>query len=98
MPFGGPYSEGIREVDSDIFCHKHPGRVSNFLERLEAVKKRAKDGVGIGEILSLTHDRKGLDEVQLMEIKNKLDPPQKYTWDDYTLVDFGNYPDPNPVE
>ena len=56
---------------------------------------RAVDGKGIGEILSLTHNR--LDETQLREIVNKLDPPRKYTWD-YTLVDYGNYESFDPVK
>ena len=94
MSFENPYSKGIRKIYHDIYSHKHPARVSNFLERLDDVKEKATDGVGIGEILSLTHNR--LDEAQLSEIVNKLDPPRKYTWD-YTLVDYGDYQGSNPV-
>lgn len=98
MISANPYSNGIRKIYPDIYCHKHPARVSNFLERLDDVKEKAPDGIGIGEILSLTHNREDLDEAQLRAIKNKLEPPQKYTWDDYALVDYGTHPGPNPVE
>ena len=95
MVFENPYSKRIREVYPDIYCHKYPVRVSNFLERLEDVKERATDSKGIGEILSLTQTP--LNDAQLVEIVNKLDPPRKYTWD-YTLVDYGDYQGSDPVK
>ena len=60
------------------------------------MKRESHDGIGIGEILLLSSDRGNIYDTQIIEIKNKLDSPQKYTWD-HTLVDYGTYPAPNPV-
>ncbi len=83
------YEQGILKIYEDIYSHCHPARVDDFISRLERVEQESPDGIGIGEILTLSDCREGLTEAQIKKIQEKLSRPQKYKWDDFALVDYG---------